>query len=218
MVTIDLPVSALVVILIAGGLLLFVNDKLMEGIAMNPANKEKNPYSTECERLVIHYLLNEKETFDRLLTSVTKVAGNMALETLLDGIHGFLNYDSTYRLDRAYALRGMALERANRLDEAEISFSSSLLLNNHNHEARRGLINIYINGGRLERALTEVDSILRIIGNKPGRDHYLSLRKKICNLRENSHDENVKVRPYGALASLPGYALAAGHPKARSGA
>jgi tetratricopeptide (TPR) repeat protein len=215
---ISLPVSVAVVILVASGILFFVNDKLMEGIAVKPAGQEVRPFSTQCERLVIQYLLNEKDTFERLMIAVEKFAGVRALETLLDSINGFLNYDSTYRLDRAYALRGIALMRAGRLDEAEISYSSSLLLNNHNHDARRGLINIYINSGRLDKALLEVDGVLRIMGNKPGREHYLAARKKICDLREKGYGRNDKVRSISGLASLPGYALATGHPKARSGA
>ncbi|MDH4183843.1 MAG: hypothetical protein OEV92_06455 [Nitrospinota bacterium] len=183
---------------------------------MKAGATEKVSYSTQSERLVIRYLLNERDTFEKLVQSIQQFAGPHALEVLLDSVNGFLSYDSSYRMDRAYALRGMALERMGRADEAEISYSSSLMLNNHNREARKSLIALHMTAGSLDKALVELDKALRIEKIVHERDFYLSMRKKVYERKELANEKK-KGRPFNGLASLPEYALATGHPKAHSG-
>jgi len=217
MAPIEAHLSVLAVILIATLSVMLVNVDSREGDVMPVLLKKQPKFSTQCERLVIRYLLNEKETFGSLVANVKKFAGEKTFELLLDSLNGFLNYDSSYRLDRAYALRGIVFEKLERIDEAEISYTSSLLLNNHNKIARKNLIDLHISIGEPDKALLEVDKAIRIEGAKQEREYFLTVRKKIYEQKELDKEETNKANPFNGLASLPGYALVTGHPKAHSG-
>jgi len=214
---IEIHLSILAVILIAILAIGLLNTDSTEGEAMKVGIKEHSELSIQCERLVIRYLLNPKDTFGNLVANVQKLAGDKTLELLCDTLNGFLSYDSTYRLDRAYALRGMVLEKLERVDEAEISYSSSLLLNNHNKQARKNLIDLHMATGDLDKALMEVEKAVRIEGDRQERAYFLSVRKRIFEIKEMAKEEKNKVNPFKDLASRPGYALVTGHPKASSG-
>lgn len=220
MVTPETPISVIAVIALSSLTIGFVYFNSLKGFGLS--NQAQLAYTTQCERLVIRFLLEPDGDFRKLVEHVEEFSGKQACQLLLDTVTGFLNQHAPYRMDRAYALRGMAQQALGRPEEAEVSFAASLLINNNNHQARKAIIDLYFDNGKMDKALKELEKALKIEADRKKRGYFLSVRKHIYEEIERAKEEadnadEAKARPFNGLASLPGSTLATGHPKAGSG-
>lgn len=176
----QLPVTAIVALAVSLSALAFTaSDPEMWLIHPSANNDRDMAITTQCDRLVLRYLLSDKSSFDSLASATRKFIGKEPYGMLLNSTEQAFSHDSRIPKDKFYLLRGKIFLKLGRDAEAKESFTAALRWNSDNSQARRNLIDLFVRTGSYSMAASEISKALAI---NPGDDeagHYRQILEKI---------------------------------------
>jgi len=122
-----LPVAAVVALAVSLSALAFTAyDPAMWLYPPSAVGDKNMAFTTQCDRLVLRYLLSDKPSFDGLVGSMRKFIGKEPYGMLLNSTERAFNYDPGISRDKFYLLRGKILLKLGRDVEAKESFRSAM--------------------------------------------------------------------------------------------
>ncbi len=181
-----LPVTAVVTLGICMSALAFTISDPAVWFQSRPVIEGPEPaLTTQCDRLVMRYLLSESPSFEKLAADAEKFVGNRSYDMLLRSVDQAFDYDSMFTRDKIYFLRGKILMRLGRDKEAAENFRSALRWNVGAAEARKNLINYYIDVRSYDLAEVEIKKALK---HEPDEEEIKLYQSLLEEIKSFSHD------------------------------
>ena len=178
MESIQLPVSVVITLGVSLVALAFTVTNPEAWISPNIRSQRPDPaLTTECERLVIRYLVSDNPVFEDLLSRVSRFTGTQSLNMMLGAVNQAMEYDAPFRKDRVFKLRGRILDRMGQHREAARNFRASLRWDMENIDTRKRLVRCYLKSGSSGLAKAEIEKIIGRSKNKRETKHYKKLLK-----------------------------------------